>query len=38
MKVGTVLDLHGRRFRLVGADAFTEQFTRERLDGAAAPQ
>ena len=26
VKLGVVLDLHGRRFRLVGADAFTEQY------------
>ncbi|KAI3436032.1 hypothetical protein D9Q98_002089 [Chlorella vulgaris] len=27
MQVGTALDLHGRRFRLVAADAFTEQWS-----------
>jgi hypothetical protein len=26
VRLGAVLDLHGRRFRLVGADAFTEQY------------
>jgi hypothetical protein len=27
MQVGIVLDLHGRHFRLVAADAFTEQWS-----------
>lgn len=26
VQVGAVLELHGRRFRIVGADAFTQQY------------
>ncbi|KAI7846107.1 hypothetical protein COHA_000368 [Chlorella ohadii] len=33
LAVGALLDLHGRRFRLTRADAFTERYMAERVQG-----
>jgi hypothetical protein len=33
MRVGATLDLHGRRFRLTAADAFTQQYHESKAEG-----